>query len=940
MNTRVWNSPRPMIRAASSSPLRRLGLTLICAILGACTTPSGGNNTGTMSVTTAGDDSGLATDTVADRARAIEAYRSHLLLYPDTPQYDAISRRLADLLVEQAADLKLVTVAGEKRSEVDERAREYYSEAAAHYEYLLRQDPDKRDNIQLLYQQARAYQGRGDTVRALETIEQLLASKPDGDIRLYADVRFRQGELYFAEGDFPEAERSYRAVTALGTTAPTYAQALYKLGWSLFRQERYRDVLPPLLRFLQEKAHPVVGNDSELTGSSQAEQEQTEEVYGLINSSIAQLGGVDAITLYIRHSEWSDYADRICLKLAEWYVARGQVVAAAETWVYLARFYPDSVESPRLLLRSITLYREHGFSQLATDTEKELVRSYGMDSRFWESHSATALPDVVQAVASVVAALAENADQSARDTGDPDAARLAEQWYREYLAWFGSEPAAAEVNFQFAQLLYARGRYREAFDEFEHIAWAPGDNSYAADAALGAQLAWQKLALEPESPPPGLRERALAGALRFVENWPDHASAPALLASSGVTLLAQQQYQTALSVSEQTLAQSSSTSVKLHQVAWSLRAQALFAMGDHAGAASAYRAALALTDSDDPRSEALREGLAQADYRLAGQAVANGDTGRARVLYARAAELAPGTPVGSKSTYDVATLLLAQEAWAEAIQACLRFREDYPEDPSQSEVTRKLAFAYERNGEPGQAAEEYMQLVREHLDTGEMAREALLHAADLYLQAGHPDKAAAARERYLNRFPAPAAIAIQQMVQLARYEQEKGDDQRQKQWLEAIVSRDRTAGDLNTKAVAAHAALELARYRLTQFRQVLLVEPVRKNLALKLDAMDRTLRAFSSAADYGVSPVTAAANFYIAHIYEELGDALMTSERPPALTAEEMAEYNHMLTEQARPFRQQAIEMYTANTLNTGDEKAEHWNRKSAERLRELKDGT
>jgi len=929
----AWNSPRPMTSAANSNRLCGPGLMLVCVLLAACTTPSGVDRAGDGSVTTAQGRASPPTDTVAERAKAIEAYRGHLLRYPDSTQYDAIRRRLADLLVEQAADLELTATAEEE----SQRARARYAEAIPHYEYLVQRESEGRERIQLLYQLVRAYQGSGDIEQALKTIEQLLASNPQSDPRLYADMRFRQGELYFTQGNFSGAEPSYRAVVALGTEAPAFRQSLYKLGWSLFRQERYSEALPPLLQFLYGDAPPASGLES----PSEVEREQTEEVYGVISSSLARLGGIEAVNQYVRQGAWSGHADQICLKLAQWYVDRGQVIAAAETWIYLARLHPDSIESPRLLLQSVALYREYGFAQLARDTETELVRSYGMDSRFWESNSAADLPDVSQGVARSLADLADQANRRARNSGDPQAAKSAEQWYLDYLAWFGAGPEAPRVNFQLAQLLFADGRYEESFNAFEHTAWDLGDHPYAPEAALGAQRAWQRLTEEPDSRyPPGLQDRALSGALRFVTSWPDHPGASVLLASWGVALLAQQRYQDSLSASEQSLARSSSTTPELRQVAWSLRGQSLYAMGDYRGAASSYREALGLADSQDPRRDALREGLAQSNYHRAGEVLAQGDLRAATLLYARAAELAPGTPVGSKSTYDAATVLLAHDAWAEAIQGYLRFRTGYPDDPLQPEVTRKLAYAYERNGEPAQAAAEYMQLAREHHMAGELAREALLQAADLYQQAGHLESANAARENYVDRFPEPAGIAIQQMVRLAEYQRDNGNDRRRVHWLETIVSRDRAAGDMSTRAAAARAALELARYRLLPFRQVRLIEPVQKNLALKIDAMDQALQAFESAAGYGVPSVTAAANFYVANIYEELGDALISSERPAALTMEELAEYNQMLTEQARPFKQQAIEMYSANTINITDEKAELWTRKSAERLRELQDGS
>ena len=63
--------------------------------------------------------------------------------------------------------------------------------------------------------------------------------------------------------------------------------------------------------------------------------------------------------------------------------------------------------------------------------------------------------------------------------------RAAEQWYRDYLAAFGDEAGAADMNFQLAELLYENGQYRQAIDEYERTAWSRGDHPRAADCGTG-----------------------------------------------------------------------------------------------------------------------------------------------------------------------------------------------------------------------------------------------------------------------------------------------------------------------------------------------------------------------------------------------------------------------------------------------------------------------
>jgi hypothetical protein len=181
--------------------------------------------------------------------------------------------------------------------------------------------------------------------------------------------------------------------------------------------------------------------------------------------------------------------------------------------------------------------------------------------------------------------------------------------------------------------------------------------------------------------------------------------------------------------------------------------------------------------------------------------------------------------------------------------------------------------------------------------------------------------------------------AVDVMQQLADLEAGNGNARRRQHWLEEIIRLDRKAGNARTRVPAAEATLELAEDQLAAFRQVQLVDPVQTSLARKLQAMKQALQAFETAIGYGVTPVTTAATYQIASMYDELGNALLTSERPASLTAEELAEYNLLLAEQAAPFEQQAIDIYSTNAQRSGGEQQDPWVAKSMQRLDELQGG-
>jgi hypothetical protein len=89
--------------------------------------------------------------------------------------------------------------------------------------------------------------------------------------------------------------------------------------------------------------------------------------------------------------------------------------------------------------------------------------------------------------------------------------------------------------------------------------------------------------------------------------------------------------------------------------------------------------------------------------------------------------------------------------------------------------------------------------------------------------------------------------------------------------------------------------------------------PLDSSLKRKKKLMQNVLQAYSDAARYQVSEVTTSATYHIGEIYRGFARALLQSERPPELNAEELEEYNYLLEEQAYPFEEKAISIHEKN---------------------------
>ncbi|NOR41179.1 MAG: hypothetical protein GQ537_08215, partial [Gammaproteobacteria bacterium] len=187
-----------MTRPVTVNASHRLLVPVACLLMAACAVRPG-LNTPEGAATEVAQRSASAEVAAINREKAIISYRDFLARYPDGSEHDNIVRRLADLLVEQAADLQVAAATGQGNPvQQQAQAMQYYGEAITHYEYLLNKYPHGPDTTEMLYQLSRASAESGESQRALTAIDRMQQA-PETNIRLYADTRFRRGELMFSE---------------------------------------------------------------------------------------------------------------------------------------------------------------------------------------------------------------------------------------------------------------------------------------------------------------------------------------------------------------------------------------------------------------------------------------------------------------------------------------------------------------------------------------------------------------------------------------------------------------------------------------------------------------------------------------------------------------------------------------------------------------------
>lgn len=865
----------------------------------------------------------------ASRAAAILAYRKFLDAAPRDRMRPEAMRRLGDLEVERAQD-GIAESSGAKE----------YRDAVKVYENLLRTYPAHQGNDRVLYQLSHAYDQIGDLGRSLATLDRLVTQYPLSEYR--DEAEFRRGEMLFTLRRYHEAEDAYNVILQNGEASTFHERALYMHGWSLFKQGRLEEGLNSFFAVLDRK---LIGHDNgaaleKLPGLTRADRELAEDTFRVVSLSLANLRGPDTIPEYTSIPARREYEFRVYQQLGDLYLKQERVEDGAKTFNAFARRYPTDPQAPFIQSRVIEAYQRAGFTALALEAKKEFVVRYGVKSEFAQVNGAGVYARVLPSVEMHLEELARHYHAAAQKTKKNADYEEAVRWYRVYLESFPTDPHAPGMNFLLADLLFEDKRFGAAATEYERTAYGYPLHEKAADAgyaALLAHLQYEKLAKGEYLR--SVRKESVDSALRFAEANPTDARAPRVLTNTAERLYANNDPESAAALAQRVLALQPRPAPELRRTAWTVVAQVEFQQGRFDRSEKAYQEALALTSEKSSTRAGLTERLAASVYKQGEQARAAGQMGAAAENFLRVGRVAPHSATRVNAEYDAAAALIALKEWNAAARVLEDFRRNYPKHPLQAQVPGKLAVCYLESGQVLKAAAEFEALSVSKKDMA-FTREALWQAAELYEKAGREGNAAAVYERYVRLYPTPLESAVEARYRLAEMYRKEGRLAQRQEWSRRLVEAEKNGGNERTdrtRYLGSLSALVMVEPLEQSYRGVRLAEPLKRNLKLKKDKMQQVLRAYSVAADYGVSEVATTATYRTAEIYSDFGKALLDSQRPKGLSKDELEQYNVLLEEQAYPFEEKAIELHEINARRVGDGLYDEWVRKSFVALGKLR---
>jgi tetratricopeptide (TPR) repeat protein len=177
-----------------------------------------------------------------------------------------------------------------------------------------------------------------------------------------------------------DAENAYSGIIGLGPKSSFYELALYKLGWTFYKQDLYEEALHKYMALLDYKVS--VGYDFDQKHEEEDER-RVADTYRVISLSFSSLGGPDAVRDYYSSFGNRSYEDRVYSNLGEQYLAKLRYDDAAKTYKSFVALYPFHRNAPRFSMRVVETFTQGGFPQLVLESKREFASRYGLKAEYW-----------------------------------------------------------------------------------------------------------------------------------------------------------------------------------------------------------------------------------------------------------------------------------------------------------------------------------------------------------------------------------------------------------------------------------------------------------------------------------------------------------------------------------------------------------------------------
>ena len=457
----------------------------------------------------------LEQDERLQRISAEERFEKFLALYPKEPRYtpDAMFR-LAELYFEQTKDDqrtaqriyedKLKALAAGEEPPAEPLAR--FEKSISLYRRLIGEFPDYKliDGVHYLLGYVLDQQGESD--EALAVFNTVIEKYPSS--RFVPEAWMRIGEHYFdttkenATEDLNRAAAAYAHLLAFPEHG-LYDKALYKLGWTYYRLDKYDEAV---LSFVQLIDTYAAAKAAQKPGSDKAAEKGGGELraealqYTAVSFADESWGGIAKAKAFFARLGGRPWEGEVFRKLGDIYFDQTKHAAAIEAYRMVLDRSPSAPEAPQIQQRIVQAYERDRDFEKAWKERDLLVKQFSEGSPWFEANKKD--PEIIGKTRELMerslyssAVFHHQQAQTYKKAGKLDGAlkefQAAALAYGTYLARFPHAKNLYETRFFLGETLYNSLQFEDAAEMYAKVRDDQTDGRYINESAYAVVLSYQ-----------------------------------------------------------------------------------------------------------------------------------------------------------------------------------------------------------------------------------------------------------------------------------------------------------------------------------------------------------------------------------------------------------------------------------------------------------------
>lgn len=443
-----------------------------------------------------------------ERLDAIARFEEFLRRYPGEPRYTPdVMFRLAELYYERSSDEHLTAMrlheealkALAENAEPPPEPPVSFAPSIALYRRLIDEFPDYRLNDGSWYLLGYCLEKQNQFEESQATYHQLIARYPKSRFSIEAWVRI--GEYHFdsySDPDaLPKAAQAYEAATK-DTTHPLYDKALYKLGWTYYRMDRFDDAVERFLLLADfYEAQKEAKGEEEGGGDLRAEALQ----YVAISLADETWGGLPKAQALFAQRGPRPYEADIYRRLGNVWFDQTNHASAIEAYRLVLQKEPLAADAPQIQQKIVQAYeRDRKMNESYAESER-LANLYTPGSAWYRENQdnpealATANTLAERSLYSTATYHHQQAIVFKREGKLEEAKNgyeVAARAYGAYLERFPRTKDSYEMQFYYAECLFNSLQFPLAARNYAEVRDSRLSDKFLKESAFSAVLSWQQ----------------------------------------------------------------------------------------------------------------------------------------------------------------------------------------------------------------------------------------------------------------------------------------------------------------------------------------------------------------------------------------------------------------------------------------------------------------